>query len=47
MTSYVSLAFARYVVEPFYAPCVAPMVLIKLVSILGLSECSQDPACRM
>uniref|UniRef100_G3Q8W1 Si:ch73-352p4.8 n=1 Tax=Gasterosteus aculeatus aculeatus TaxID=481459 RepID=G3Q8W1_GASAC len=37
VTSYVSLAFARYVVEPFYAPCVAPMVLIKLVSILGLT----------
>lgn len=40
MASYVSLAFGRYVVEPFFAPCPAPVVLIKLVSILGLSECS-------
>ncbi|KAM8909666.1 cystine/glutamate transporter [Spinachia spinachia] len=37
VTSYVCLAFGRYVVEPFYAPCVAPTVLIKLVSILGLT----------
>lgn len=40
MVSYVSLAFGRYVVEPFFAPCPAPAVLIKLVSILGVSECS-------
>lgn len=38
VASYVSLAFGRYVVEPFFAPCAAPTVLIKLVSILGLSE---------
>ncbi len=38
MASYVSLAFGRYVVEPFFAPCAAPTVLIKLVSILGVSE---------
>lgn len=38
VASYVSLAFGRYVVEPFYAPCDAPTVLIKLVSILGLSK---------
>ncbi|KAJ4924804.1 hypothetical protein JOQ06_003754 [Pogonophryne albipinna] len=37
VASYVSLAFGRYVVEPFYAPCDAPTVLIKLVSILGLT----------
>ncbi len=37
-SSYVSLAFGRYVVEPFFAPCAAPTVLIKLVSILGVSE---------
>ncbi|KAM7378428.1 hypothetical protein PAMA_013370 [Pampus argenteus] len=34
---FVSLAFGRYVVEPFYAPCAAPTVLIKLVSILGVT----------
>lgn len=39
MASYASLAFGRYVVEPFFAPCPAPVVLIKLVSILGVSEC--------
>ncbi|XP_062299880.1 cystine/glutamate transporter [Scomber scombrus] len=37
VASYVSLAFGRYVVEPFFAPCAAPTVLIKLVSILGVT----------
>ncbi|KAM4523947.1 cystine/glutamate transporter [Fundulus diaphanus] len=37
VASYVSLAFGRYVVEPFFAPCPAPTALIKLVSILGLT----------
>ncbi|XP_012734430.2 cystine/glutamate transporter [Fundulus heteroclitus] len=37
VASYVSLAFGRYVVEPFFSPCPAPMALIKLVSILGLT----------
>ncbi|XP_015231873.1 PREDICTED: cystine/glutamate transporter-like [Cyprinodon variegatus] len=37
VASYVSLAFGRYVVEPFFAPCPAPMALIKLVSILGVT----------
>uniref|UniRef100_A0A1A8PR51 Uncharacterized protein n=2 Tax=Nothobranchius rachovii TaxID=451742 RepID=A0A1A8PR51_9TELE len=37
VASYVSLAFGRYVVEPFFAPCVAPTALIKLVSILGVT----------
>ncbi|XP_034018917.1 cystine/glutamate transporter-like isoform X2 [Thalassophryne amazonica] len=37
VTSYVALAFGRYVVEPFFAPCAAPTVLVKLVSILGLT----------
>ncbi|XP_033470519.2 cystine/glutamate transporter-like isoform X2 [Epinephelus lanceolatus] len=37
VASYVSLAFGRYVVEPFFVPCAAPTVLIKLVSILGLT----------
>uniref|UniRef100_A0A3Q3JI86 Uncharacterized protein n=1 Tax=Monopterus albus TaxID=43700 RepID=A0A3Q3JI86_MONAL len=35
--SYVSLAFGRYVVEPFFAPCPAPTVLIKLVSIFAVT----------
>ncbi|KAM3858953.1 cystine/glutamate transporter [Diretmus argenteus] len=37
VASYVSLAFGRYVVEPFFAPCAAPTMLIKLVSILGVT----------
>ncbi|TKS90543.1 Cystine/glutamate transporter [Collichthys lucidus] len=37
VASYVSLAFGRYVVEPFFAPCPAPMPLIKLVSLLGVT----------
>ncbi|XP_030625656.1 cystine/glutamate transporter [Chanos chanos] len=37
VASYVSLAFGRYVVEPFFTPCVAPPAVIKLVSILGVS----------
>ncbi|KAF3705232.1 Cystine/glutamate transporter [Channa argus] len=36
-TSYVALAFGRYVVEPFFAPCAAPTGLIKLVSVLGVT----------
>ncbi|XP_064795157.1 cystine/glutamate transporter-like [Oncorhynchus masou masou] len=35
VTSYVSLAFGRYVVHPFSSPCAPPTALIKLVSILG------------
>ncbi|XP_029020087.1 cystine/glutamate transporter-like isoform X2 [Betta splendens] len=35
--SYVSLAFARYLVEPFFTPCAAPSVLIKLVSIVAVT----------
>ncbi|CAJ1054684.1 cystine/glutamate transporter-like [Xyrichtys novacula] len=37
VASYVSLAFGRYVVEPFFEPCAAPTALIKLVSILGVT----------
>ncbi|XP_008274720.1 cystine/glutamate transporter [Stegastes partitus] len=37
VASYVSLAFGRYVVEPFFAPCAAPTALIRLVSVLGLT----------
>lgn len=38
MASYSSLAFGRYVVEPFFEPCSAPTVLIKVIGILGFSE---------
>ncbi|KAM9823917.1 cystine/glutamate transporter [Neosynchiropus ocellatus] len=37
VTSYVCLAFARYVVEPLYAPCDAPAVLIKLLGIVAIT----------
>lgn len=37
VASYVSLAFGRYVVEPFFMPCVAPTVLVKMVSMLGVT----------
>ncbi|TNN68808.1 Cystine/glutamate transporter [Liparis tanakae] len=37
VASTVALAFGRYVVEPFFTPCAAPMELIKLVSLLGLT----------
>ncbi|KAF3705233.1 Cystine/glutamate transporter [Channa argus] len=35
--SYVSLAFGRYVVEPLFAPCAAPTLLVTLVSILAIT----------
>ncbi|NWU64568.1 XCT protein, partial [Pterocles burchelli] len=31
----VSLAFGRYMLEPFFAPCAAPVTAVKLVSLLG------------
>ncbi|XP_061844886.1 cystine/glutamate transporter isoform X2 [Colius striatus] len=31
----VSLAFGRYLLEPFFAPCPAPVPAVKLVSLLG------------
>ncbi|XP_064011555.1 cystine/glutamate transporter-like isoform X4 [Pogoniulus pusillus] len=31
----VSLAFGRYMLEPFFAPCAAPVSAVKLVSLLG------------
>ncbi|KAA0720713.1 Cystine/glutamate transporter [Triplophysa tibetana] len=37
VASYVALAFGRYVVEPFFMPCEAPTVLVKLVSIFGVT----------
>ncbi|XP_039623921.1 cystine/glutamate transporter-like [Polypterus senegalus] len=36
-SSVVALAFGRYIVEPFFSPCSAPKVLVKMVSILGVS----------
>ncbi|XP_068162947.1 cystine/glutamate transporter-like [Antennarius striatus] len=37
VNSYLSLAFGHYVVEPFFAPCTSPTVLVKLVSILAVT----------
>nr|XP_055047089.1 cystine/glutamate transporter-like isoform X2 [Misgurnus anguillicaudatus] len=37
VASYLSLALGRYAVEPFFIPCAAPTVLVKLVSILAVS----------
>nr|XP_006133457.1 cystine/glutamate transporter-like isoform X2 [Pelodiscus sinensis] len=31
----ISLAFGRYILEPFFAPCGAPLPAVKLVSLLG------------
>eukprot|EP00076_Gallus_gallus_P021844 XP_015142982.1 cystine/glutamate transporter isoform X2 [Gallus gallus] len=31
----VSLAFGRYLLEPFFAPCAAPVPAVKLISLLG------------
>ncbi|XP_072566248.1 cystine/glutamate transporter-like isoform X1 [Paramormyrops kingsleyae] len=35
--SVVSLAFGRYVIEPFFAPCATPEMVVKLVSLLAVS----------
>ncbi|XP_006633757.1 cystine/glutamate transporter [Lepisosteus oculatus] len=37
VTSVVALAFGRYVVEPLFTPCPAPTILVKLMSILGVT----------
>ncbi|KAG2468817.1 XCT protein, partial [Polypterus senegalus] len=37
VSSVVSLAFGRYIVEPFFNPCPAPEVLVKMLSIMGFS----------
>lgn len=37
VASYVALAFGRYVVDPFFAPCAAPTALIRVVGILGVT----------
>ncbi|XP_039623924.1 cystine/glutamate transporter-like [Polypterus senegalus] len=36
-SSVVALAFGRYIVEPFFSPCPVPEVLVKMVSIMGVS----------
>lgn len=47
----VSLAFGRYMLEPFFAPCAAPVPAVKLVSLLGyckyqhLWDCPSWPLC--
>uniref|UniRef100_A0A4W3K8C2 Cystine/glutamate transporter-like n=1 Tax=Callorhinchus milii TaxID=7868 RepID=A0A4W3K8C2_CALMI len=33
----ISLAFGRYIIEPFFAPCEAPVLAIKLVTAVGVS----------
>uniref|UniRef100_A0A669PBE8 Solute carrier family 7 member 11 n=1 Tax=Phasianus colchicus TaxID=9054 RepID=A0A669PBE8_PHACC len=41
----VSLAFGRYLLEPFFAPCAAPVPAVKLVSLLGY--CKYNPPCHI
>ncbi|XP_051785491.1 cystine/glutamate transporter-like isoform X2 [Erpetoichthys calabaricus] len=36
-SSVVALAFGRYIVEPFFSPCSAPTLLVKMISIIGVS----------
>ncbi|KAG2461283.1 XCT protein, partial [Polypterus senegalus] len=36
-SSVVALAFGRYIIEPFFSPCPAPKLLVKMVSIIGVS----------
>ncbi|XP_063074231.1 cystine/glutamate transporter [Engraulis encrasicolus] len=38
VASYVSLAFGRYVLEPFFSPCSAPASLVAMVSIIGVTS---------
>ncbi|KAJ1166642.1 hypothetical protein NDU88_007041 [Pleurodeles waltl] len=35
-TAVVSLAFGRYVIEPFFTPCHAPILAVKLISAVGV-----------
>lgn len=39
----VSLAFGRYLLEPFFAPCAAPVPAVKLVSLLGYCKYTFAP----
>uniref|UniRef100_A0A4W3HIE0 Cystine/glutamate transporter n=1 Tax=Callorhinchus milii TaxID=7868 RepID=A0A4W3HIE0_CALMI len=36
-TAFVALTFGRYITEPFFSPCQAPLLAIKLVSAVGVS----------
>ncbi|XP_053110744.1 cystine/glutamate transporter-like isoform X2 [Hemicordylus capensis] len=33
----VSLAFGRYLIEPFFAPCLAPALAVKLITMTGIT----------
>ncbi|KAK3545062.1 hypothetical protein QTP86_033252 [Hemibagrus guttatus] len=37
VSAYIALAFGHYVVEPFFAPCPAPLLLVKLTGFLGMT----------
>ncbi|XP_053506078.1 cystine/glutamate transporter-like isoform X1 [Ictalurus furcatus] len=37
VTGYIALAFGHYVIEPFFTPCQAPLLLIKVASFLGMT----------
>ncbi|XP_032893389.1 cystine/glutamate transporter-like [Amblyraja radiata] len=37
LTAVVSLSFGRYIVEPFFAPCPAPALAVKLITAVGVS----------
>ncbi|XP_069083596.1 cystine/glutamate transporter-like [Pleurodeles waltl] len=41
-TAVVSLAFGRYVIEPFFAPCHAPILAVKLITAVGVWAASQS-----
>uniref|UniRef100_UPI00398F854D cystine/glutamate transporter-like n=1 Tax=Pristiophorus japonicus TaxID=55135 RepID=UPI00398F854D len=37
ITAFVGLSFGRYIVEPFFAPCQAPVLAVKLLTAVGVS----------
>ncbi|XP_051886182.1 cystine/glutamate transporter-like [Pristis pectinata] len=37
ITAVVGLSFGRYIVEPFFAPCPAPALAVKLLTVVGVS----------
>ncbi|XP_058272624.1 cystine/glutamate transporter isoform X1 [Hemibagrus wyckioides] len=37
VSAYIALAFGHYVVDPFFAPCPAPLLLVKLTGFLGIT----------
>uniref|UniRef100_A0A452IBQ6 Solute carrier family 7 member 11 n=1 Tax=Gopherus agassizii TaxID=38772 RepID=A0A452IBQ6_9SAUR len=38
----ISLAFGNYILEPFFAPCAAPLPAVKLVALLGYCKYKAD-----